>query len=51
MNAGGSVFNPSGQAGQVYAGNPNTPSLANGSANAVSQYDIACKNVTAHQPP
>ena len=25
-----------------YAGSEGTPSLANGSANAVSQYDIAC---------
>ena len=39
---GQSPFNPTGQAGNVYAGNPNTPSLANGSSNAVSQYDIAC---------
>ncbi len=30
-----------GQAGTVYAGNPGTPSLANGSSNAVSQYDVA----------
>jgi hypothetical protein len=52
MNSPGSVFNPSGQAGTVYAGNPGTASLANAnSPNAVSQYDIACKNVTAHQPP
>ena len=46
VNAGGSVFNPSGQAGTVYAGNPGTPSLANGSATAISQYDIACFQVT-----
>jgi hypothetical protein len=26
----------------VYAGTPGTPSAANGSADAVSQYDIAC---------
>ena len=42
-NAGGSVFNPNGTAGTVYAGNPNTSSLANAnSVHAVSQYDIAC---------
>jgi hypothetical protein len=41
-----SPFNPNGQAGTVYAGNPGTPSLANGSPNAVSQYDIACFQVT-----
>ena len=41
--AQGSVFNPSGTAGTVYAGNPGTASLANSnSAAAVSQYDIAC---------
>ena len=34
--------NPNAQAGTVYAGNPGTPSLANGSSNAISQYDIAC---------
>lgn len=26
----------------VYAGTPGTPSAANGSPNAVSQYDVAC---------
>ena len=26
----------------VYAGAPDTPSLANGNSHAVSQYDIAC---------
>lgn len=41
--ANGSPFNPNGTAGTVYAGNPNTSSLANAnSAHAVSQYDIAC---------
>lgn len=45
--ANGSVFNPNGNAGMHYAGNPGTSSLAHAnSANAVSQYDIACKNVT-----
>ena len=42
-NAPGSPFNASGQAGLVYAGNPNTKSLAHSnSAAAVSQYDTAC---------
>jgi hypothetical protein len=29
-------------AAAVYAGSPGTPSLANGSSHAVSQYDVAC---------
>jgi hypothetical protein len=42
-NAPGSPFNSTGQAGNVYAGNPGTASLANAnSAAVVSQYDIAC---------
>ncbi len=41
--APGSPFNPNGQAGVVYAGNPNTASLANANSTAaVSQYDVAC---------
>ena len=48
MSAPGSVFNPSGQSGTVYAGNPGTASLNANSLNAVSQYDIACLNVTSH---
>jgi hypothetical protein len=32
----------------VYAGSDGTPSLANGSSNAVSQYDIACYQVTSN---
>ena len=49
MSARGSVFNPNGIAGTVYAGNPNTASLAHSnSAAAVSQYDIACLQVTGH---
>ena len=31
----------------VYAGSPGTPSLANGNAHAVSQYDVACFEVSA----
>ena len=42
-SAQGSPFNPTGQAGNVYAGNPSTASLANSnSAATVSQYDTAC---------
>jgi hypothetical protein len=49
VNAGGSVFNPSGTAGTVYAGNPGTPSLANAnSPHAVAQYDIACFQQTSN---
>src|SRR5690348_16041494 len=48
-SAPGSPFNPSGVAGTVYAGNPNTASLANAnSIHAVSQYDIACFQLTQH---
>ena len=44
----GSPFNSSGQAGTVYAGNPGTASLAHAqSAHAVSQYDIACFQVSS----
>lgn len=46
--ASGSPFNPSGQAGNVYAGNPGTASAANANSTAaVSQYDVAC----SHQMP
>ncbi len=49
--APGSVFNSSGTAGTVYAGNPGTASLANSqSGNAVSQYDIACFQVSQSHP-
>jgi len=30
----------------VYAGSPGTPSLANGNGHAVSQYDVACFQVS-----
>ena len=41
--AAGSPFNPAGQAGVVYAGNPDTASLAHSNSTAtVSQYDVAC---------
>jgi hypothetical protein len=45
--AKGSPFNPEGRAGEVYAGNPETASLEHaGSEHAVSQYDIACVQVS-----
>ena len=48
-SAGGSAFNPNGTAGMVYAGNPGTASLTNAnSSHAVSQYDIACFQLTHH---
>lgn len=48
-NAPGSPFNPSGQSGTVYAGNAGTASLAHANSSAaVSQYDVACRNVSAH---
>lgn len=42
-SAFGSPFNGAGQAGVVYAGNPDTASLAHANSTvAVSQYDAAC---------
>ena len=43
-NAGGSPFNPTGQAGNVYAGNPGTASAAHSGSplTAISEYDVAC---------
>jgi hypothetical protein len=47
-NAPGAPFNPIGQAGNVYAGNPGTASSVNSNSTAaVSQYDVAC----SHQMP
>lgn len=47
-SAGGSPFNANGTAGTVYAGNPGTASAEHAqSGNAVSQYDIACFQVTS----
>jgi hypothetical protein len=47
VNANGSPFNPNGTSGQHYAGNPGTASAENSnSIHAVSQYDIACFQVT-----
>jgi hypothetical protein len=49
-SAPGSAFNedPGGVAGAVYAGSDGTPSQLNGSGNAVSQYDVACFQVSQH---
>jgi hypothetical protein len=45
--ASGSVFNPEGRSGEVYAGNEGTASKEHAaSEHAVSQYDIACVNVS-----
>jgi hypothetical protein len=45
----GSPFNPNGQAGIVYAGNPGTASLAHSNSTAtVSQYDAACVRLSSH---
>jgi hypothetical protein len=42
-NVPGSPFNANGQAGIVYAGNPDTASLLHSNSSAsVSQYDAAC---------
>jgi hypothetical protein len=47
----GSPFNPNGVAGTVYAGNPGTASLLHAnSIHAVSQYDIACFQVSQSHP-
>ena len=46
-NAPGSVFNPSGISGGVYAGNLGTASLAHANSTvAVSQYDSACVHLS-----
>lgn len=50
-NAAGSAFNGTGTAGTVYAGNPETASSVNAnSPHAVSQYDIACFQVSQSHP-
>jgi hypothetical protein len=48
--AGGSVFNPTGVAGEHYAGNPETSSLEHSARPEIaeSQYDVACLNATTH---
>lgn len=35
-------------AGVVYAGSPGTPSAANGNPSAVSQYDVACYQLSSN---
>ncbi len=44
-NASGSAFNPTGTAGTVYAGQQ--PQNSN-NANSVSQYDVACFQLSIH---
>jgi hypothetical protein len=56
----GSAGNPAGTSGspfnqaiaKEYAGNPGSPTTSNGhaSSNAVSQYDVACRNVSRQVP-
>ena len=49
MSAPGAVFNPAGESGENYAGNNGTKSFANSNSSAaVSQYDIACLQVTSN---
>jgi hypothetical protein len=44
-----SPFNPNGNAGTHYAGNPGTASLLHSnSAHSVAEYDIACFQQTVH---
>jgi hypothetical protein len=49
----GSPFAAGGTSGGVYANafNGGGSQSPNAPVNATSQYDIACANVTAHQPP
>ena len=46
-NAPGSAFNPNGQAGSVYAGQQPQNSQ---NPHSVSQYDVACYQVSQHHP-
>ena len=47
--APGSPFNTAGTSGTHYAGSAGTPSLANANSSAaISQYDVACRNASAH---
>jgi hypothetical protein len=47
--SGQSPFNPTGQSGTVYAGNPGTASqLHSASTHSISEYDIACFQQTTH---
>lgn len=48
-SAQGSPFNPNGNAGLHYAGNPGTASAAHSnSSHAVAQYDVACFQQTSN---
>jgi hypothetical protein len=48
-SAPGSAFNPSGNAGAHYAGNPGTASQTHSNSTAaVSQYDTACFRLSSH---
>jgi hypothetical protein len=47
-NASVFSFNPLATAGLHYAGNPGTGSLNSGNPKAVSQYDIACFQVSSN---
>ena len=52
-NPGGTNGSPFNQAiAKIYAGNPGSPTTSNGhaSSNAVSQYDVACLQVSKQVP-
>lgn len=51
-NSNGAPFNTTGNAGNHYAGNPNTASLANSNNphTLASQYDTACFQQTSNHP-
>lgn len=53
FSAAGSPFNDvtPGTSTFHYAGQPNTPSAANGSPNAIGQYDVACFQQSQKQLP
>ncbi len=51
ISALGSPFNPNGIAGMHYAGNPDTASSQHAnSPHAISEYDIACYQVSQSHP-
>ena len=47
FNAGGSAFNPGGQADSVYAG---AQMQNSGNSKSVAQYDVACFQQNQHNP-
>jgi hypothetical protein len=49
VEAGGFLTGGFSHAETVYAGSEGTPSAANGSGQAVSQYDVACFQLTSNQ--